>query len=70
MQASFSISMTWGVAWTEEGEIPKICFAVFSTAFIFNAAALEANEPRTPKFCGPLNTFDNYEGSRNVSGRG
>ena len=55
MQGSFSISITWGVAWTEQGEIPKNAFLrFFKTAFISSTATLEVNEPHTPKFFGPL----------------
>ena len=55
MQGSFSISITWGVAWTEQGEIPKNAFLrFFKTAFISSTAALEVNEPHTPKFFGPF----------------
>ena len=71
MQGSFSISMTWGVAWTEQGEIPKNAFLrFFKTAFISSTAALEVNEPHTPKFFGSPGIFDLYERSRNVSGTG
>ena len=71
MQGSFSISITWGVAWTEQGEIPKNAFLrFFKTAFISSTAALEVNEPHTPKFFGPLNTFDFYERNRNLSATG
>ena len=71
MQGSFSISMTWGVAWTEQGEIPKNAFLrFFQTAFIFSTAALEVNEPHTPEFFWPPGIFDLYERSRNLSATG
>ena len=70
MQWLFSIFMTWGVAWTEHGEIPKNAFLrFFQTAFIFSTAALEVNEPHTP-FFGPPGIFYIYERSRNASGTG
>ena len=71
MQASLSISMTWGVVLTEEGEIPKNVFLqFFQTALIFSTAALEVNEPHTLKFFGPPGIFDLYERSRNLSATG
>ena len=63
--------MTWDVARTEQGEIPKNAFLrFFQTAFIFSTAALEVNKPHAPKFFGLPGIFDLYERSQNVSGTG
>ena len=63
MQGSFSISMTGGVAWTEQGEIPKKdFFRFFQTSFIFRSAPLEVNESHSPNFFAPLNAFNLDEG--------
>ena len=71
MQGSFSISITWGVAWTEQGEIPKNAFLrFFKTAFISSTAALEVKEPMGPMYFAPPGIFDLYERSRNLSATG